>query len=58
MNYLRAAKARPEWAFIFAFFLAFLAYKVVAGELGGLAIMSAYFVGLFGEKLTAFAKGC
>lgn len=51
MSYLRTAKARPQLTISFAFFLVFLIYKVVTGELDGLAIMSAYFVGFLNAKL-------
>jgi len=54
--YLEAAKARPDLSIPMAFFLAFLLYKVVAGDLGGIAVMSAYFVGFFNAKLSTAAK--
>ena len=56
MTYLVAAKTRPDLTIPMAFFLAFLVYKVLAGDLGGLAVMSAYFVGFFNAKLSAAAK--
>ena len=56
VTYLRAAKARPDLTVPFVFFLAFLIYKLVTGELGGLAVMSAYFVGFFNAKLASLTK--
>jgi hypothetical protein len=54
--YLQAAKARPDLSVPMAFFSAFLVYKVAAGELGGLAIMSAYFIGFLNAKVASIAK--
>jgi hypothetical protein len=51
--YLQKLRARPDLSLPLGFFLLFLIHKIIAGELGGLAIMSAYFVGYFDAKLRA-----
>lgn len=54
--YLRAAKARADLSIPFAFFLAFLLFKIARAEFGPLAIMSAYFAGFLNAKLVSVAR--